>query len=66
MKKVNSIWVILDGDDNFCAFGTKVAWISLGAAKNAFSFHTHEYSKGYRTPVKIEDCPEYKLVEIKQ
>lgn len=66
MKKVNSIWVIIDSEDNFCAFGSKVAWVSSGAAKNAFSCHVREYSKGYGTSIKIEDCPEYKLVEIQQ
>lgn len=65
MKKVNSIWVILDQQGNYCAFGSKVAWISSGAAKNAFSCHTFEYiGNGYGINVKLEDCPEYKLVEI--
>lgn len=58
MKLIDSIWVILDQHDNFCAFGTKAAWISSGAARNAFSCH-----QGNK---KLDDCPEYKLVEIKQ
>lgn len=65
MNKLNSIWVILDKYGNYCSFGSKVAWVSSGAAKNAFSCHVTEYTEeGYRVGVKLEDNPDYKLVEI--
>lgn len=65
MKTKESIWVILDSNGNFCAFGSKIAWVTSGAAKNAFNCHISRWKDGYRINVKIEDCPEYKLVEIK-
>jgi len=65
MKKVSSIWVILDSHDNYCAFGSKVAWISSGAAKNAFSCHTQDYSNGYGTPIKLKGVQNINLLKLK-
>lgn len=64
MKKSKSIFVIKDKEGNFCTFGTKCAWVSKGAAKNAFRLHVREYSKGYGTGIKIEDQEEYEVIEI--
>lgn len=55
MKKVSTIWVILDKSGEYCTFGSKVAWVSSGAAKNAFYCHTG---------VKIDDNLDFKLVDI--
>ena len=64
MKKVKSIWVIRDQNGDFCTFGAKCAWITEGAAKNAFSCHVREYSKGYGSGVKFDSQEEYYTEEI--
>lgn len=64
-RKGNTIYCIVHKESGeFCAFGTKIAWVTIGAAKNAFSCHVREYSKGYGTGVKIEDQDEYEIIEI--
>lgn len=64
MNKKISIWVIKDSEGKFCTFGSKCAWITEGAAKNAFHCHVKEYSKGYGTGVKFDSQTEYNIEEI--
>lgn len=64
-RQGNTIYCIVHVESGeFCSFGSKIAWISISAAKNAFQCHVKEYSKGYGTSVKIEDQDEYEIIEV--
>jgi len=65
MNIIKSIWVIANKNNEFVSFGSKTAWISETAAKNAFSMHMMYWDDGYRVSQKIENSTEYRLVEIK-
>jgi hypothetical protein len=65
MDVVDKLYVIVDQSGNYVSFGSKVAWKTAGAAKNAFRCHVSKYNpdKGYPEKVSIEDT-DYKVVEI--
>lgn len=41
-------------------FGSKVAWVSIGAAKNAFQLHMSHWSD----TVNFDEQEDYKLVQV--
>lgn len=42
--KLTELWVIYDTQENcFIKFGAKAAWVSSGAAKNAWNCHNHSW-----------------------
>lgn len=66
VRKGNTIYCIVHSESGeFCAFGSKVAWVTEGAAKSAFSCHAKDYENGrYTKGIKIEDQDEYEIIEI--
>lgn len=66
VRKMDTIYCIVHSESGeFCAFGSKCAWVSAGAAKNAFSCHAINYKDGYRIPARIEDQDEYEIIEVR-
>lgn len=43
-SKLEALWVIYDTQENcFIKFGTKAAWVTSGAAKNAWNCHNYNW-----------------------
>ena len=43
---LTELWVIYDKQENcFIKFGAKAAWVTSGAAKNAWHCHNHAWGK---------------------
>lgn len=43
-SKLEELWVVYDTQENcFVKFGTKAAWVTSGAAKNAWNCHNYNY-----------------------
>jgi len=76
MKTQPKIYAIRDKlTGEYCVFGSKCAWVSTGAAKNAFQLHVGEYEDvpckwsrgGYRRDfihAKYDEQTQYEMVEI--
>lgn len=63
IQTTDKLYVIVDSKGNFVKFGSKIAWTTQAAAKNAFAFHVFEYPDGKQTTVRI-DTTDYKVVKI--
>jgi predicted SPOUT superfamily RNA methylase MTH1 len=64
-RKGNTIYCIIhSASGEFCAFGSKVARVTIGAAKNAFVCHMSKFEDGYTVTVRIEDQDEYEIIEV--
>jgi len=61
---------------NFAVYGSKCAWVSAGAAKNAFALHNKEYKEvpckysrsGFRADcvhIKLEEQNQHELIELR-
>lgn len=45
-SKLEGLWVIYDTQEEcFIKFGTKAAWVSSVAAKNAWNCHNHDWDR---------------------
>lgn len=54
------IYAIVDKHDyHYVSFGSKCAWVSSGAAKNAYNYHMHS-----RTGKTFDEQDKYTIVEI--
>jgi len=65
MKQPNTqavLYAILEKKTGeFVVFKNKIAWTSIGAAKNAFGLHLTE---SWRNPVRFDEQDEYEIYAI--
>ena len=61
-KVINKLYIVVESSSGFAvAFGTKGAWLTPGAAKNAVMCHAFSYES---QPKSFEDQNEYYVEEI--
>ena len=77
MSQQYTIFAIRDKTTgHFAVYGSKCAWVSAGAAKNAFALHNYEYKmvpckyppSGLRQDcvhIKLEEQNQYELIELR-
>lgn len=66
-KRLDTVFLIFDTEDGILwSHGPKAAWISTGAAKNAWNLCSKSYydDKGDRIKPKFDDQTRYVIVEI--